>query len=405
MKKTILAAIAGLICLSHVAIAQQYVYPVYSQDTLDRSQYTYTYSQAPLPQSAPRMQAAAAQAVPDPVLTTYAQAPAPQASAGYASGIIPLSSGVAPVAAAAPSGSAGYGTAIYGTSPAPAVPKVDPNSVPSFVAATPAPAAMPKAMTDSPHATRQFNWSGCYAGAYLGGAFGTSVHADELSSQGGTIQPGTSYNYYSNSYSYNTDTSFMGGGTFGCNFQVAQYSGPVSGIVLGLEGEVGSLSATGNGIDPNNINGNFSDTHDKTHFGSWDTVFGVRAGLNFNRILLYTKVGAFMSQGHSSITDACTTPPCGGGTINAISGNKELIDPAFGGGIEYALNNAWSVKGEYMYLDTNDSYNVCGAGGGTVTGSNYCSQHALSGEHTLKVGLNYHFTGLFGDRGANNPRW
>jgi hypothetical protein len=37
------------------------------------------------------------------------------------------------------------------------------------------------------------------------------------------------------------------------------------------------------------------------------------------------------------------------------------------------------------------TYQVCGAGGGSVAGTNFCSSHSIDGIHTAKVGVNYRF--------------
>jgi hypothetical protein len=44
---------------------------------------------------------------------------------------------------------------------------------------------------------------------------------------------------------------------------------------------------------------------------------------------------------------------------------------------------------EYLFLDLNESHEVCGPGGGTAAGSTFCSSHTLHGVHTTKLGLNY----------------
>jgi len=176
----------------------------------------------------------------------------------------------------------------------------------------------------------------------------------------------------------------------------------MTGYVMGFEGEIGSLSLSGSGLDPNS-SGVALDTHDKTTIGGWDGILAGRLGVAFDRTLLYGKLGAVFTQANSSISDTCTTAPCGAGTINA-SGHENLANVAIGAGAEYAITNAWSIKGEYMYLDTSSTYEVCGPGGASAAGSTFCSQHDLNGTHLFKVGLNYHFNDLFGGR-STGPRW
>ena len=81
-----------------------------------------------------------------------------------------------------------------------------------------------------------FNWTGCYLGGYVGGAWGAeNVRVLDVN---GAISP-------SGAWSYDTKSSFLGGGTLGCNWQ------PIgSPFVLGIEGELGYLRLTGSAIDP-----------------------------------------------------------------------------------------------------------------------------------------------------------
>lgn len=52
-----------------------------------------------------------------------------------------------------------------------------------------------------------------------------------------------------------------------------------------------------------------------------------------------------------------------------------------GGGIENAITNAWSIKGEYLYIDTPDKTPI--PAGAAVTGS--------AQSHIIRLGVNYHF--------------
>jgi opacity protein-like surface antigen len=233
--------------------------------------------------------------------------------------------------------------------------------------------------------------------------FAGDTHVNPLVSQGGTFSPGTPYNLTAESYSYNTGSNFIGGGTLGCNLEFPQRYGYLTGLVIGAEGEGGSFGVSNSSVDPNS-NHSLSDTSEKTNLGGWDAIAAGRVGAAFDRTFIYGKFGAVFGEANTTITDGSTTPP-GTGTINA-HGHQNIADAAIGGGIEYALNHSWSVKGEYMYLDTTDSYLVCGAGGGTASGSTFCSSHSLEGTHTFKIGLNYHFDDLFGDsRSGTEPRW
>src|SRR5262252_8228067 len=68
-----------------------------------------------------------------------------------------------------------------------------------------------------------YNWSGFYVGGYVGGAWGNSVTVTDV---GGFNAPA------GHQWSYDLDSSVIGGGTIGLNYQVGQW-------VWGIEGEVG----------------------------------------------------------------------------------------------------------------------------------------------------------------------
>src|SRR3954453_15140585 len=69
-----------------------------------------------------------------------------------------------------------------------------------------------------------FSWTGCYIGAYGGGAWGGSIDTNDPRSQGGAFPAGTFYNGAANAgnggaYSYDLGSSAIAGGTLGCNWQ------------------------------------------------------------------------------------------------------------------------------------------------------------------------------------------
>ena len=65
------------------------------------------------------------------------------------------------------------------------------------------------------------------------------------------------------------------------------------------------------------------------------------------------------------------------------------------GGVEWAIYNNWSIKGEYMFIGSGEGLKTCGfaaaPGGVAVSGGQFCFNHAFPGIHTAKFGLNYRF--------------
>jgi outer membrane immunogenic protein len=235
-------------------------------------------------------------------------------------------------------------------------------------------------------AVSAYNWSGFYIGGFVGGAFtDRDVTVTDLGAQpGGAVAAGTLYDPGSLPFNYPLDSSFIGGGTIGWNWQV-----PGSMWVFGLEGEAGYLHLRGSAADPVSAG---LDTVSRTRIGDWYGLITGRVGVAWDRTLFYVKGGGAFVERNARVTDTCVTGACSLQTVNA-TGRSDQFTWTVGGGIEYALTQNWSLKAEYMYIDTRDTFNACGAGGGTAAGSTYCWSHDVPGLHTAKIGLNYKFGG------------
>lgn len=236
-----------------------------------------------------------------------------------------------------------------------------------------------------------FTWTGLYVGVNLGGvitntSYGATVGlpytanshltpADMMVvSAGGTQKIG--------------NTSFAGGGQIGYNWQFGS-------MVVGLEADVGYA---GGGSAQNSfgfINGTGSGPgvfypyalSQKMGGGLAGTVRG-RLGFALDRALLYATGGLAWRSGSFSATYWDALFP----TIGGASGGGSNLGWTIGAGVEYALTNNWSIKGEYLYADY---------GSRTVAGSmvnmfnrNFSNTTAHTTRvqtHTFRAGLNYHF--------------
>lgn len=228
-----------------------------------------------------------------------------------------------------------------------------------------------KAPRVAPIMAPAFSWTGCYLGGYVGGAFaGRDVTVRDINgyNYGGVAGP---------PFGYNLDASVIGGGTLGCNIQTGQW-------VFGVEGEGGYMSLRGSRFDPNSA---FLplDTISSTRIGDWYGMITGRAGVAFDRTLLYVKGGAAFVDHEVTTVDALLA---GGNTITAVGG-KTKFAWTVGGGIEYAFASNWTIKGEYMYLGLKHTENACGVA--TIGGGVFCWSHDVPGVHTAKIGLNYLF--------------
>ncbi len=235
-----------------------------------------------------------------------------------------------------------------------------------------------------------YNWSGCYFGGYVGGAFNNervrtqdplSTTAAPFFYNDGNPGPVAGGGFYS----YDLDASVIGGGTLGCNWQASG-----SAFVLGLEAEGGYMSLRRTVIDPFSLGPlvNFGgDTRDSTRVGDWDAVIAARLGWASDRTLFYVKGGGGFTDIKASVVDTCTIAPCGPATLFA-TGKKSAAFWVAGGGIEWAWTNQWSIKAEYLFFGVNETVNACGL---ASTGFTFCAAHKVDGIHTAKLGLNYHF--------------
>ncbi|QFR32892.1 outer membrane protein [Ancylobacter sp. TS-1] len=164
-----------------------------------------------------------------------------------------------------------------------------------------------------------FTWTGFYIGANAGYGWGTADWSPDID-------------------------GFIGGLQAGYNWQGA---GP---LVLGVETDI-QYADVSSGI--------FS----LDYFGT----VRARIGYAFDQVLVYGTGGLAY----------------GGGTYETwgLSNSKNQIGWTLGGGAEYAINNNWSVKGEYLYVDLGEeSYQ-------TLTGP----RDVGVSSNILRAGVNYRF--------------
>jgi outer membrane immunogenic protein len=224
-----------------------------------------------------------------------------------------------------------------------------------------------------------YNWSGCYLGGFVGGA---SQSRSWSSTDIGSIGQGGTFPVYNgvgtNPWDLGRASSFIGGGTAGCNWQA-----PGSAFVLGIEGEIGSMRISSSALQPNSI-----DVNGSSRIGDWYGIIAGRGGFAVDRALFYVKGGVAFYETAATVIDLGNTVPGFTDTVTA-AGKRSQTTWVLGGGIEYALTNNWSIKGEYLYLARGNSFNACGIDANV--GQNFCWRQDPPGIHTAKFGLNYKF--------------
>ena len=265
-----------------------------------------------------------------------------------------------------------------------------------FVMAGRAGAADLRVATPPPPA---FNWSGCYVGGFVGGARsdGDMTFTDLGNAQFRSYSGGIIAGRLENQHSWNIGpgSSVTAGGTGGCNWQ------PVgSPFVLGIEGEASDMKLQGSAFDPlrsPTLAAATPDVLGNGKIGNWYGMITGRVGYAWDRTLFYVKGGAAFVQLEASVADACQTVAagCGNWIISTRDTTDTITTWTVGGGIEWAIYNNWSIKGEYMFIGSGDGLKTCGfaaaPGGVAVSGGQFCFNHAFPGIHTAKFGLNYRF--------------
>ncbi len=184
-------------------------------------------------------------------------------------------------------------------------------------------------------------WSGFYAGAHLGGAWGTSD------------VKGTP--------SFSSDANgVIAGGQLGYNWERGN-------LVLGLELDLGSMDVSHSAAVPGTALRSSLDS------GFYGDITG-RLGYSFGTALLYAKGGfaALDAEGKVTAANGIVTP------TNSFTGWT------LGGGLEYSLSSAWSVKAEYQHFDFGSEQSNLNIGG-----RDFKFDHDLTVD-TVKAGVNYH---------------
>jgi outer membrane immunogenic protein len=165
--------------------------------------------------------------------------------------------------------------------------------------------------------TPVFLWSGPYVGVQAGYVVGGDAY---FAYEGG-----------SPTYDYDlTPTGFYGGIHAGWNHQYD------NNLVLGIEGDVNWANITASG-DPLN-----DPTYDSRTVLDWTGAARLRVGWAMDRFLPYIAGGIAGATFRFQENDTA-------GFYS--SGNGVLVGWTLGVGAEYALNDRWTIRGEYRYTD------------------------------------------------------
>ena len=212
-----------------------------------------------------------------------------------------------------------------------------------------APALCPAVAADLPPQSAEpyypgpalFTWSGFYAGVNAGVNFG------RFSENGGP--------YFGSAF----------GGLYGLSAGYNYQSGP---LVAGVEADLDFGSVNGSGNPYMNVWGSGNITGDGSLRG--------RFGYAFNRAMIYVTAGYTGASLKGSVSDLSGAP-----NIYA-SQSAYLNGLVLGTGLEFAITDRISIKGEYLFSDYGSTGYFAGTRDNMTAGARFS---------TLRAGINYHF--------------
>jgi outer membrane immunogenic protein len=182
----------------------------------------------------------------------------------------------------------------------------------------------------------QFSWTGFYIGGNLGGGRNHGSVADSF----GLFNWGV-----------NNQTTFVGGGQVGANYQFNSF-------VVGVEGDFDWFANNNNSGGGTAIPGlaGATTTISGSNNGRWLTTVTGRLGYAFDRVLVYAKGGgAWVGSNNLTLLNVPTGATVSFGNSNTNTGW------VVGGGVEYAFFNNWTAKVEYDYVGlSNNTFTVPG---------------------------------------------
>jgi outer membrane immunogenic protein len=216
----------------------------------------------------------------------------------------------------------------------------------------------------APMAQTAYSWTGFYLGANAGGGIANSEHLDQDAFEA-------------------VNTKFQE--AFGTIGLTAGYNYQFGRTVLGIEGDynwanVNATKSLANGSE----GGSGSTQFQMDQFAT----LRARAGLALDQTFIYATGGVAFAHVQNT-----TTFGANGGFAQA-SEDKWKTGLAVGAGIEFALTHNWSLKGEYMLMqfeNSNASINDIGTTRNSCGAVNPCRMSYSESIQTARLGLNYKF--------------
>lgn len=222
-----------------------------------------------------------------------------------------------------------------------------------------------------------WSWTGWYIGGNVGGLWANNSTITELAP---AIAGDQVYNLTGGVQRLGSTSSITGGVQAGYNYQFGS-------MVLGIEADINALSYRPSAAEVNPVTGvplAGGDTIGSKKATWLGTVRGRLGVAAFDRSLIYLTGGVAFSNLKYSVSDTCNVAPCGGGLNNGSV--TAGVGYALGGGMEYAINNNWSLKGEYLFASfSGKDFRTINNGGPLTT----LWSADRTGFHQARLGLNW----------------
>jgi outer membrane immunogenic protein len=213
-----------------------------------------------------------------------------------------------------------------------------------------------------------YSWTGFYLGANGGGGIASSDHNDP-------------------DCNVCASTKFqVGFGTVGVG---AGYNYQFGHSVVGIEGDYNWASVDKTKLYA--LGENFRSATTQFRMHEFATV-RARGGLALDRTFIYVTAGAaFAHVENTTLIGGATIPA---NIVEIASEGKWKLGLAAGAGVEFAVTQNWTVKGEYLFMKFEDSEaSVVDLVSGTPT-CNFnrnCRMNYSESVQTARLGLNYRF--------------
>lgn len=227
------------------------------------------------------------------------------------------------------------------------------------------------------------SWTGAYVGVHAGGEWADDPNATVSFQRFTGGGAGTGHGLQSTAQ--NSVWSGFVGGQIGYNWQLQQ------SWVVGLEADFSFASNT-NGGGVVLAEGPVTDTVNSTRGLDWFGTVRGRVGYLFTPLVLtYATGGLVYGHTRNDFSQAITGPGPVGAFALASTAPSTSTGWTAGGGVEYKIDQKWSVKFEYEYLAFNDGVSnttlIVFNGGQRAP---FAVQAAKNSANSVQVGLNYH---------------